>query len=120
MPRPKYLEMDDNQIRLERSKRQEVRGARNYKGRRIRGSGSGVMKGDMDSKYFRIEAKRTDKRQKSITIKQEYLDKIRDQAFEDRKLPALEIEIGNAKPWVIIRKEEFQNMISYFAQHGEG
>jgi len=112
--------MDDNEIRMDRSRRQEKEGAKAYSGKTVRGSGSGRMKGDIDSKYFRIECKRTDKKQKSITVTQAFLEKIEEEAFGAGKLPALEIEIGSYKPWVIIRREEFQNLIAYFKEFGDG
>ena len=84
-----------NYERSRRSKKHEERLADELGGRRMRRSGGAYWSesdkntddGDLGTPEFHIEAKRTDK--KSMGVKKEWLDKVRDGARKFGKDPAL-------------------------------
>lgn len=109
MSLPPYLDSDH---KLSRSRKQEKKIAKAYGGKKIKGSGNGkFQKGDVRAGRFLIEAKRTDAA--SIVLKREWLAKIEQEAFDDGKYPALEIQIQN-QDWVLIRRAEFQSLKESF------
>lgn len=110
MPIAKWLQNQDSpKNRKRRSKNQEQRLARRtslavspgiVKGRVQAGSGSlWGNKGDVRTEFQLIEAKRTDKGQ--ITIKQEWLTKIKLEAIKDGRIPVLAIELGKKRYYII-------------------
>lgn len=82
--------------------------AKRYGGRVTIGSGNKGDKGDVNAGEFKIECKRTDR--DSLSLKGEWLRKIRDEAFVARMKPALEIEIKD-ETWVMVTAEDFKNLI---------
>lgn len=93
----------------------EKKVAKRLGGRAI--AGSGAMegnKGDVDLPRYRLEAKSTIK--KSISLKQEWLDKISKEAATEGKVPALSITFttGDGEPiksgsWVMVPEHHFKN-----------
>lgn len=77
------------------------------------GSGNGLfVKGDVTTKEFKIEAKRTDNTH-SISLKREWLTKVAHQAFSERRLPAVAIEFGGStEQFYVLRASEFQLLLS--------
>lgn len=87
---------------------QEDRLTRSSSGRQQIGSGNTPFyKGDVVASDFLIEAKHTNK--KSLSIKQEWLEKIHREAFTAEKHPALAIEFGGMpahvpRDWILVPK----------------
>lgn len=91
--------------RIQRSRQQEHRTAKKHNGRRQSGSGSSwSKKGDVKTKRFLIENKRTDA--KSISIKAEVLEKIWTEAWADGLMPALVFELGG-RSWIIHAEDDY-------------
>lgn len=87
------------------SRAQELRLAEAAGGRRQPGSGAfWKHKGDVRTKRWLIEMKRTVNR-KSITIKDEWLAKIRTEALGDGRMPLLGFEL-NGRNYFIIREDD--------------
>lgn len=125
---PKWL-TNDNHDKYRRSRKQEDRIASKIGGRRIPRSGGlkwskyevnngTTADGDLANADFHVEHKRTDK--KSISIKKEWLDKIRAGAFKNCKDPALIITFENpsqpyVKPddWICIPLETAIRLLGY-------
>lgn len=96
--------------RRRRSERQERRLAKDYAGKVQPGSGCGrTNKGDVKTKRFLIEAKRTDKKQYILSLKT--WEKIETQALSMSKTPVLAIEIGN-KRLIVVADYVFNEMIA--------
>ncbi len=90
---------------LRRSRAQERRDAKDHGGRVVPGSGCGTFsKGDVRTPTTLIENKRTDKQQ--ITIKNDWLEKIRREALAEGRMPVLGIEIGG-REWVMLPKDDY-------------
>jgi hypothetical protein len=103
--------------RLQRSRRQEARGASLHGGSRNAGSGNTPWRKNdvrVDRDYL-IEYKRTDK--KSITIKLEDLETCRTNALLEGREPLLGIEIGG-RDWVMVEAAEFERIRSGCARTG--
>jgi Holliday junction resolvase len=76
------------------------------------GSGNKFLHpGDIAGKGFRIEHKMTEK--SSISIKGEWLDKIRQEAISKGDIPALALKIGEREEWVMIDLERFKLLIAF-------
>lgn len=91
--------------RIRRSRKQEKRDARDYGGRVQAGSGCGTFKkGDVRTDDLLIENKRTDKQQ--MTLKAEWLDKIRNEALTEGRIPVVGIEI-DGREWVLLPKDDY-------------
>ena len=110
---PKYLTEPDWKTRKDKSKKQENRIAKQTGGRTIAGSGSGRTKGDVNTKFFKIEAKRTDK--ESISLRKDWLRKISSEALSEGKRPALLFEV-DGEEWAIILKMDFINYGGYLSE----
>lgn len=90
----------DRRVKL-KSVRQEKREARKFGGRARKGSGCGPNnKGDVETKVFLIECKRTDKKQ--IVLKKEVIDKIEQEALQHGKEPLIALEIQDRRVYVIL------------------
>lgn len=116
---PRYLD-SDGKTRLKRSQKQEKRIAREHGGRVVRGSGSGRDKGDVNTRTYKIEAKRTDTER--MSLQRTWLTKITDEAISAGRLPLLEIEFGGTavrKPlqWIMLEKSEFLRLLSIYEAH---
>jgi hypothetical protein len=69
-------------------------------------------KSDVVSSLFRIEAKtRAKAGQKSITVQKEWLDKIKQEAFETSKIPALAFSFGDGKDYFVLEDRDFYALI---------
>jgi len=64
--------------------------------RPTRGSGNGHLKGDINTKYFKVETKRR------ATLEIDWLDKIAQEARADNKLPVLVIRCRLAEYWFLL------------------
>lgn len=86
--------------------------AKNTGNRRVPNSGAGAFfKGDNKGKLFLIEAKTVMKRQKSFTIKEEWIDKLIEEAFGSRR-PFWSLVFnfggyGNPENFYIINQDTF-------------
>lgn len=79
--------------RLQRSRQQEARGARLHGGRVQPGSGNGAThKGDVKTEKSLIEYKRTDGKQ--LTIKLEWLEKVRRESLVIGRTQLFGFELG--------------------------
>jgi len=75
---------------------QEKERAKKLGGRRVKGSGCGVEKGDVRVEgILRLECKNTTK--KSFSITQEMIEKIENAAIASGEVPAIEVEFVNEK-----------------------
>jgi len=121
----KWLE-NPNQERARRSNKQERRVASELGGRRIRNSGgarwskhdSGTDDGDVATPEFHIEHKRTDN--KSMSIKREWLDKVKEGARKFGKDPAVVLTFEDPhkpfeKPedWIMMPISVAQRVLGY-------
>ena len=92
--------------KLDKSRRQEKVLSRRFQGKLQVGSGNkSFHKGDVKTKVYLMEAKRTDK--DSMILKGEWLRKIRSEAFRYGKIPTLAIEIGDER-YIIIEENDFK------------
>lgn len=95
---------------LSKSRRQEKKIASKIGGRTRPASGAiPGMKGDVISKRCLVEAKRTDKTQ--ITLKKAWLEKIRDEAFQARRMPVLAIQFRESENYILIRENDFLELL---------
>lgn len=97
--------------RIQRSRRQEARGASLHGGSRNSGSGNTPWRKNdvrVDRDYL-IEYKRTDN--KSISIKLEDLETCRTNALLEGREPLFGIEIGG-RDWVMVEAAEFERIRS--------
>lgn len=100
------------------SKRQENKVAKITEvdnGKREPNSGATLFrKGDVKTDSLLIECKTLTKPQKSHTIKREWLDKIREEAFSrGKQLSALAFDFGdNGTQFFILQDNDFQNLLS--------
>lgn len=117
--RLKYL-LDPNHNKYQRSKRHELRLAKELGGRRLTNSGGAPRSrwdqrrsqgGDIESADFLFEHKRTVK--DSIALKRDWLEKVRAGAARLEKTPALIITFegrGDPLDLVVLRLEDFQRL----------
>lgn len=115
LPRPRFL--DDDYVRKERrrkSMKQEDRVAAEVGGHRVPGSGAfKSQRGDVNATDFLMEAKRTDG--KVLTVRMDWLAKIREEAAAVQKLPALTLEFGDwghnvERDWVMVPLSVFKRL----------
>lgn len=86
--------------RMKKSRAQEKKTAMLHGGSVIAGSGSGwLRKGDVRTRRFNIECKRTDARQ--ITLKAETLEKNWAEAWSEGRLPLTSFELGGRRYLVL-------------------
>ncbi|MEK5060883.1 MULTISPECIES: hypothetical protein [unclassified Paenibacillus] len=99
------------------SKRQETRITRSLQqikqdAKRVLASGAlWFAKSDIVSELFQIEAKTKEKPSKSMTIKKEWMDKIEQEGFENKKIPALAFSFGENTDYFVIRDREFYTLV---------
>lgn len=121
----KWLE-EPNNDRARRSRKQEDRIAKKLGGRRLRRSGGSRWSkydqstddGDVATPEFHVEHKRTDN--KSMSIKKEWLEKVREGAKKFGKDPALVITFEEpTKPsvppedWILIPLDVARRVLGY-------
>ncbi len=94
---------------LIRSQKQEKRLEGKYDGQRSAASGAfWSRKGDVRTSMFLIEAKTTSN--KSISVKKEWLEKIRREAIMDSRMPLLALEIDGLN-CVILLEDDFDDLL---------
>jgi hypothetical protein len=94
------------------SKKQELRSAKNYKGSRNAGSGSGwLRKNDVRAESLLIENKMT-LGTKSITLKSADLKDLETRAILEDRLPILQFDL-NGKSYVVLLENDFIEMVNY-------
>lgn len=119
----KWLE-NDNHDKARRSRKQEERIAKKLGGYRLRVSGGAhwskydktTEDGDIATPELHIEHKRTDK--KSLSIKREWLDKVKEGARKFSKTPALVITFedphkpyNNPEDWIVLPLEVVERLL---------
>lgn len=101
---------DDRKDILKKSVRQEKKSAKNYKGSRNAGSGSGwLRKNDVRAESFLIENKLTTAT-KSITLKEVDLRELRQRAILEDRVPILQFDLSG-RSYVVIVEDDFLAMI---------
>jgi Holliday junction resolvase len=100
------------------SKRQEGRITKSLKelgdeARRQMASGAlWFAKSDVVSTLFQIEAKtRAKAKSKSITVQKEWLEKIAQEAFENKRIPALAISFGDSRDYFVLEDRDFYALV---------
>lgn len=92
------------------SRKQEERSAKNYKGSRQPGSGSGwARKNDVRSHDFLIENKFTGN-EKSYTIKFNDLKELTSRAVLEDRTPMLQFDLGGRR-YVVLVEDDFLEML---------
>jgi len=124
-PKPKWLD-NPNHDRAKRSNRHERRVASEMGGQRIRNSGGARWSkhdhntddGDVATPDFHVEAKRTDR--KSMSIKREWLDKVRSGARKFGKDPAVVLTFERPKQpselpedWIMMPLDVAKRLLGY-------
>lgn len=93
-----------------KSRKQEERSAKVYKGSRNAGSGSGwLRKNDVRSHDFLIENKLT-LNEKSYTIKHIDLKELNERAILQDRIPVLQFDLAG-RHYVVLTEDDFQLMI---------
>lgn len=95
-----------------KSNQQEKRIAKSMKGKQVIGSGATpFLKGDVIADQLFIEAKTKMINSKSITVKKEWLEKAKEQAFATRKRDyAVAISFGDNKDFYIIESDLMKDL----------
>ena len=105
------LGSDEQREILKKSRKQEDRSAKNYRGSRNAGSGNGWMrKNDVRSIEFLIENKLTTGT-KSITLKSLDLKELRERAILEDRVPVLQFDLAG-RNYVVLVEDDFLEMIS--------
>jgi len=96
---------------MKQVKKQEIKVAKEFQGRRIPLSGAGKEKWDVKSDKFIIDCKQTEK--KSINIPIKLLEKISRDALTQGKTPLLHLFFKNSTfpEWIILPYEFFKNLL---------
>lgn len=101
---------DDKRAIQKKSRKQEERSAKIYKGSRNAGSGSGwLRKNDVRSHDFLIENKLTTN-MKSYTIKHIDLKELNERAILQDRIPVLQFDLAG-RHYVVLTEDDFQLMI---------
>ena len=88
------------------SQEQERRGARQHGGQVVPASGAiPALKGDVRTPSTLIEYKIT--KNKSISIKDDWLEKIAAEALVEGRTAVLGIEMASGRPWVMVEESEW-------------
>lgn len=89
------------------SKKQETRVAKSLRGKVNANSGAtGFYKGDIRTDDFLIECKTATKEVKSVSIKKEWLEKLKEEKFAMGKSQmAIAFDFGDGEDWFIIQKD---------------
>lgn len=104
-----------NTTTRKKSSQQEKRIAKAVGGKQVIGSGSTpFLKGDVIAENLFIEAKTKMEPSKSISVKKEWLEKAKKQAFETRKKDyALAISFGDNKDYYIIEDTFMEDLLKF-------
>lgn len=100
------------------SKKQEKRVAKNLKGRVNANSGAtGFYKGDIIIDKFIIECKTATKEVKSISIKKQWLEKLKEEKFSmGKEQMALAFDFGDGEDWFIIAKPLMEWLVEKYKE----
>jgi hypothetical protein len=100
------------------SDRQEKRIAKAVNGNTVANSGAATfVAGDVTTDLFLIEAKTVTKEQKSFTIKKEWLDKNKEEAFAMNKpYSALVFDFGDGEQHYVINESLFLKLQNYLKE----
>ena len=97
------------------SNKQEKKIAKSLSGRQVANSGATAFnKGDVTTDLFLIEAKTVTKPQKTFTVKREWIDKNREEAFAmGKSYSALAIDFGDGEQHYLIDEKLFKRLQDY-------
>lgn len=101
------------------SKKQESKVAKELGGKRTANSGATTFqKGDVTTENFLIECKTCEKAKASFSIKREWLDKNREEAFAmGKSYNALTFDFGNgSKRYYVIDEKLFKLLLNYLKE----
>lgn len=98
---------------------QEIRVARLLHGKVNANSGAtDFSKGDVRTMQFLIECKTATKPVKSVSIKKEWIDKLKEEQFAMGKLEsAIAFDFGDGEDHFIISKEMMQWLVEYYERN---
>jgi hypothetical protein len=103
---------DERRGILKKSRKQEERSAKSYRGSRNAGSGSGwLRKNDVRSEHLLIENKLT-VGTKSITLKDADLRELRERAILEDRIPVLQFDL-NGRNYVVLVEDDFLGLIDH-------
>jgi len=97
------------------SKQQEKKVAKAVKGQRVANSGATAFsKGDVRTDTFLLECKTCTEPRRSFTLKKEWFDKNKEEAFAMHKdYSAVVFDFGDGENFYIIDEPLFQKLIQY-------
>lgn len=100
------------------SKQQENRIAKSIGGKRVANSGATAFhKGDVTNDLFLIEAKTHTELREQFTIKKEWIDKNREEAFQmGKRYSALAIDFGDGEQHYIIDQRLFLELLEHLRE----
>lgn len=110
MPLPSYMDDPNWKKNKKKSAKQEARVASLAGGFVTPASGAGRFKGDVQNRDFKIECKTTVK--DSIRLSASWLRKIESEAISDGKYPALALEIGDER-YYVLTEFNFKDYLDY-------
>ena len=95
------------------SNRQEKKVAKSLGGRQVSNSGATTFrKGDVTTDDFLIECKTVTAERKSITVKKDWIDKNREEAFAmGKSYSAVAIDFGDGEQHYIISESLFKKLV---------
>ena len=95
------------------SSKQERRVAEALGGRVQPNSGAtDFRKGDVEAGSFLVECKTRERPSKSITLRREWFDKLRDEAlFEGKRHTALAFSFGDGESWYAVSEDVFKRVL---------
>ena len=100
------------------SKQQEKRVAKVVGGKRTANSGATMFsKGDVNTDLFLLECKTCTEPRKSFTLKKEWFDKNKEEAFAMRKdYSAVVFDFGDGEDFYVIDQRLFQKLQNYLRE----
>jgi predicted RNase H-like nuclease (RuvC/YqgF family) len=75
-------------------------------------------KSDVIAEKFQVEAKTKASPSKSFSIKKEWLDKIADEALQNKRIPVLAINFGEGDDYFVLNSKDFLYLIERLNQLG--
>lgn len=98
------------------SKKQETRVAKNLGGKVNANSGAtGFYKGDIRTDNFLIECKTATKEVKSVSIKKDWLEKLKEEKFAmGKEQIAIAFDFGDGNDWFIIPKDLMKWLVEQY------
>lgn len=100
------------------SKQQENQIAKSIGGKRVSNSGATAFhKGDVTNDLFLIEAKTHTEARQQFTIKKEWIDKNREEAFQmGKRYSALAIDFGDGEQHYLIDQRLFLELLEHLRE----